>query len=94
MYFCILPNNIALLQTNIIARLGSASTPGRPLEKGRLGIDRLRMRGVFRILSSKFDRKLNYAYSRRLAPFEVKGELYCNTKNLRRVYGYQVFRVI
>ena len=38
-----------------------ASSPGRPLEEGRAGIDCLRMRGVFRILSSKFDRKLNYA---------------------------------
>ena len=38
-----------------------ASTPGRPLEEGRPGIDCLRMRGVFRILSSKFDSKLNYA---------------------------------
>ena len=39
-----------------------ASTPGRPLdlEEGRPGIDYLRMRGIFRILSSKFDRKLNY----------------------------------
>ena len=37
-----------------------ASTPGRPLEEGRPGIDCLRMREVSRILSSKFDRKLNY----------------------------------
>ena len=30
------------------------------------------------------------------APFEVKGEhiQYYNTKNLRRVYDYQIFRVI
>ena len=71
-----------------------ASTPGRPLEEGRLGIDCLRMRGVFRILYSKFDCKLNY--ERRARTLEVKGELvrYCNTKSLRRVYDYQVFRVI
>ena len=31
---------------------GLASTPGHPLEEGRPDIDRLRMRGVFRILSS------------------------------------------
>ena len=37
-----------------------ASTPGCPLEEGRPGIDCLRMREVFRILSSKFDRKLNF----------------------------------
>ena len=37
-----------------------ASTPGRSLEEGRPGIDCLRMRGIFHILSSKFDRKLNY----------------------------------
>ena len=35
-------------------------TPGRPLEEERSGIDCLRMREVFRILSSKFDRKLNF----------------------------------
>ena len=44
-----------------IADGGLVSTPGSPLEEGRPGIDCLRIRGVFRILSSKFDRKLNFA---------------------------------
>ena len=37
-----------------------ASTPGRPLREGRPGIDCLRMRRIFRILTSKLDRKLNH----------------------------------
>ena len=37
-----------------------ATTPGRPLGEGRSGIDFFRMRGFFRILYSKFYRKLNY----------------------------------
>ena len=39
-----------------------ASIPGRSLtlEEGRPGIDCLRMSRVFRILSSKLDRKLNH----------------------------------
>ena len=48
-------------QATMNTRSSLASSPGRPLEEGRPGIDCLRMRGVFRILSSKFDRKLNYA---------------------------------
>ena len=41
--------------------MGVALTPGHPLEERRPGIDCLHMRGVFRILSSKFNCKLNYA---------------------------------
>ena len=37
-----------------------ASTPGRPLGEERPGIDCLQMCRIFRILSSKLDRKLNH----------------------------------
>ena len=76
-------------------RMLQASTPGRPLGEVRPGIDCLCMHRIFRILSSKFDRKLNHP-RKGLVPIEVKGEhiRFHNTKSLRRVYDYQVFRVI
>ena len=36
-----------------------ASTPGHPLGEGRPGIDCLHMRRIFRMFSSKLDRKIN-----------------------------------
>ena len=77
-----------------VARRQIASPPGRPLEEGRPGIDCLRMRGVFRILSR--NSTVNQIIHEGLTPFEVKSELiqYCNTNSLRRVYDYQIFRVI
>ena len=69
-----------------------SSTPGCPLGERKPSIDSLRMRRVFRIISNKLDHKQNKG----LTPFEVKGEhtQYYNKKSLRRVYDYQVFRVI
>ena len=69
-----------------------ASTPGRPLEEGRPGIDCLRMREVFRILSSKFDRKLNYPRRARTT-LRSKVNLYGTV--IRRVYGeYTITRFL
>ena len=48
------------MRIRAIAIMLLASTPGRPLGEGRPGIDYLHMRRIFRILSSKLDRKLNH----------------------------------
>ena len=71
-----------------------ASTPGRPIWERRPGIDLLRMHRFFCILSNKLNCQL--IIHEGLVPFEVEGELirYYNMKSLRRVYDYQVFRVI
>ena len=65
-------------------RMLQASTPGRPLGEVRPGIDCLCMHRIFRILSSKFDRKLNHP---RKGSYLLRSKVNIYGSIIRRVYG-------
>ena len=68
----------------ILSELLLASIPGRLLGEGRPGIDCLHMRRVFRILSSKLDRKQNHP---RMARTILRSKVNIHGTIIRRVYG-------
>ena len=69
-----------------------ASTPGRPLRERRPGINCLRMRRIFRVLSSKLDRKLNHP---RRVSTTLRSKVNIYSIIIRRVYGeYTITRVL
>ena len=75
--------------------MAPASTPRHPLGEERPGIDCLRMRRVFHILSGKLDHKLNHP---RRASTILRSKVNIYSTTMRRVYGeytiIRFFRVI